>query len=88
MADTVAHQGLLNVEPDTVRCPYPACAHLRADHPVQWLEPLQAYAVTRYEDISEVLRHPEAFSSKRNSGPGAATPRGNQDRNDPIYQEL
>jgi cytochrome P450 len=87
VSDVVAHQGLFTVEQATVRCPYPTYAHLRADHPVQWLEPLNAYAVTRYEDVAEILRRPEDFSSRRNSGPGAATPLAHRVMDDPSFSD-
>jgi cytochrome P450 len=61
------------VDPELVRCPYPAYETLRHDRPVQWLEGMGAYAVTRYEDMMSVLKRAGEFSSARQSGPGAAT---------------
>jgi cytochrome P450 len=43
--------------------PYPAYAELRRRAPVHRLEKSGAYAVSRYDDVAFVLRHPELFSS-------------------------
>jgi cytochrome P450 len=87
VSDAADHETLFAVDPALVRCPYPAYAHLRDEHPVQWLEPLQAYALTRYEDVIEVLRRPEDFSSRRQSGPGAATPLAYRVMDDPSFSD-
>lgn len=43
--------------------PFPAYAALRRHAPVFRVERTGAYAVSRYDDVSFVLRHPELFSS-------------------------
>ncbi len=43
--------------------PYPAYAELRRHAPVHRIEKSGAWAVSRYADVSFVLRHPELFSS-------------------------
>jgi cytochrome P450 len=43
--------------------PYPAYAELRRHAPVSQVEKTGAFAVSRYEDVAFVLRHPELFSS-------------------------
>lgn len=43
--------------------PYPAYAELRRHEPVHRVEKSGAWAVSRYADVSFVLRHPELFSS-------------------------
>lgn len=43
--------------------PYPRYAELRRHAPVHRVEKSGAYAVSRYEDVAFVLRHPELFSS-------------------------
>jgi cytochrome P450 len=43
--------------------PYPYYAELRREAPVFQIEGFGAYAVSRYEDVSYVLMHPEVFSS-------------------------
>lgn len=74
MGDAQGHEGMFaSAEPQAVRCPYPAYSHLREDHPVQWLESVGAFAVSRYDDVLAVLTRPEDFSSARMTGPGAAT---------------
>lgn len=86
MSDSYEHEQLFSsAEPSLVRCPYPEYAHLRKDHPVQWLEGMQAYAITRYDDVMDVLKHPEDFSSARQSGPGAATNLAKRVANDPEF---
>ncbi|WCT05785.1 cytochrome P450 [Rhodococcus qingshengii] len=55
-------------EAETVKCPYPFYANLRAEDPVHNLEGEDVYLVTRHEDCLDVLSKPEVFSSK--AGPG------------------
>lgn len=43
--------------------PFPYYAHLRAHAPVAWLEPFQAWAVSRYADVDFALRNPQLFPS-------------------------
>lgn len=43
--------------------PYPVYADLRRDQPVARTEPLGFYAVSRYDDVSYVLKNPQLFSS-------------------------
>lgn len=43
--------------------PYAAYAELRRDQPVARTEPLGFYAVSRYDDVSFVLKNPQLFSS-------------------------
>jgi cytochrome P450 len=86
--EAALHEDLFaTVDPDLVRCPYPAYAHLREDHPVQWLAGLGAFAVTRYDDVMEILKRPEEFSSSRQSGPGAATNLAIRVKDDESYDE-
>ncbi len=68
---TFAH--LLATEPDQVRCPFPAYAELRENQPVAWSGRLNAYVVTRYSDIREVLKDPITFSSSKASGSSSVT---------------
>jgi cytochrome P450 len=60
---------LFALEPDAVRCPHVALGALREESPVRWIAEIEAYAVTRYDDIVEVNRHPELFSSTMATGP-------------------
>jgi cytochrome P450 len=43
--------------------PYPYYAELRDKAPVAWIEPMQAWAVSRYSDVDFALRNPRLFSS-------------------------
>jgi len=43
--------------------PYPYYAELRDKAPVAWIEPIQAWAVSRYADVDFILRNPRLFSS-------------------------
>lgn len=51
------------VLPEVQANPYPYYAALRHDNPVAWLEPLQCWAVSRYDDVDYALRNPQIFSS-------------------------
>jgi cytochrome P450 len=43
--------------------PFPSYATLRRDHPVAWLEHLQVWAISRYQDVDWAIRNPQIFSS-------------------------
>lgn len=60
---------LFELDPEAVRCPYEFYAQLREQGPVTWLPQIEVYAVTRFSDISDVLRQPELFSSANVMGP-------------------
>jgi cytochrome P450 len=52
--------------PEHLRDPYPFYASLRESAPVLQVEPFAgAYAITRYDDITAVLKNPGIFSSQR-----------------------
>lgn len=88
MTETCPHDGLFAAAtPDLVRCPYPVYEHLRGEHPVEWIPALTAYAVTRHADILDVLLRPEDFSSRKQSGPGAATSLAVAAAEDPQYSD-
>jgi cytochrome P450 len=59
---------------EALRCPYDAYRVARRDDPVFWSDRLGAYVVTRYDDVVDVLRQPETFSSAEASGPRSVTP--------------
>ncbi len=63
------HQRLFSLDHDAVRCPYPIFERLRREAPVTWVDEIESFVVTRYEDVSYVLRHPELFSSALATGP-------------------
>ena len=60
-------------EEEAIRCPFPAFAHLRDGHPVVWSDKLNAWLVSTYADIREVLKDPILFSSQYASGRGSVT---------------
>lgn len=65
------YQPLLDLEPEAVACPYPYFARLREESPVEWIDALGCFAVTRYDDVLEVVRNPETYSSRMPTGPQA-----------------
>lgn len=52
------------LDPETMRDPVPHLARLRSEAPVQWVEPLQVWFVSRHDLVTEALRQPEVFSSE------------------------
>ena len=58
--------------PEVRRHPYPYLAYLRQEAPVKWMPALNAFLVTRYDDIADILRDPATFSSiaMRRQAPG------------------
>ena len=58
--------------PEVRRHPYPYLAYLRHEAPVHWMPALNAFLVTRSDDIAAILRDPETFSSiaMRRQAPG------------------
>jgi cytochrome P450 len=48
----------------TLADPYPRLARLREEAPVFFSPVIGMWVVTRFEDVKEVLRHPEVFSSE------------------------
>lgn len=63
------HQRLFSLESDAVSCPYPIFERLRHEAPVAWVDDIESFVVTRYEDVTYVLKHPELFSSSTATGP-------------------
>jgi cytochrome P450 len=85
---TCPHDDLFTAAtPELVKCPYPVYEHLRGEHPVQWIPALTAYAITRHADVLDVLLRPEDFSSRKQSGPGAATSLALAAAEDPEYPD-
>jgi cytochrome P450 len=44
--------------------PYPAYARLRADEPVSWVESVGLWLVTRWDDVSHVIKTPDVFTGE------------------------
>lgn len=78
---------LLQLEEESVRCPFPAYAHLRDDHPVVWSDKLNAWLVSRYDDIRTVLKDPLLFSSHFASGRTSVTGLAEKIIQDDSYPE-
>jgi cytochrome P450 len=51
-------------DPDTLQCPFPHYAAMRADAPVLFLEQYGVHLVTRHDLVMEVLRDPQTYSSR------------------------
>lgn len=49
--------------PEVRQNPYPYFAELRNNAPVYWMESLQAWAISRYEDVAYVAKNTQLFSS-------------------------
>jgi cytochrome P450 len=77
-------EDLLDREPSTVRCPFGVYERLRTHEPVHWSERLGAWMVTRHEDVAQILRSPELFSSAAVTGPGSVTPLARRIVRDPA----
>jgi cytochrome P450 len=72
MTDLAAIPGaseLFDLDPAHVACPYPTFSAMREVAPVAWHDTLEAFAVTSYDLILDVLRQPERFSSRSATGP-------------------
>lgn len=78
---------LFDAKPEAARCPYAAYEEMRSEEAPRWIDRIQAYAVTRYADIEEILRTPEKFSSALASGPGSVTPLAKRVVEDPAFGE-
>ena len=50
-------------DPETLQCPWPHYAKMRAEEPVLHIESLGMYFITRHDLVSEVIRDVETYSS-------------------------
>ena len=57
-------------DPAVRECPYPFYKAMRDEEPVYFLEGLNCWIISRYDDCLEALRKPELFSSKMGFRPG------------------
>jgi cytochrome P450 len=48
---------------DLIRDPYPIYARLQAEEPVSWIEALNMWYVTRYEDVHAILMDDRTFTT-------------------------
>jgi cytochrome P450 len=60
-------QSLVDLDPEQRRCPYPTYGQLR-DEGVRFAPELDAYVVSRYDDVVSVLRNHAIFSSTASLG--------------------
>lgn len=51
--------------PNFLDDPYPYYKQLREENPIFWSEKLEAWVITRYNDVQTVLHHPRLSSGKR-----------------------
>jgi cytochrome P450 len=63
MTQATAIGGTIGVD-ELERDPYPAYARLRADEPVSWVESVGLWLVTRWDDVSHVIKTPEVFTAE------------------------
>jgi cytochrome P450 len=63
MAETPQTPQVNLFDPEVQQCPYPAYKTLRDDAPVYKIEGTDMFAVTRYDDVREVLMDPIRFRS-------------------------
>jgi len=57
--------GLDTFDPQMIARPHAFYEHLRAQAPIVWIPQLEAWLLTRYEDVRNVLRDHEQWSSMR-----------------------
>jgi cytochrome P450 len=53
------------LDPAVTSNPYPHYAQLRANAPVHWLESMQGFAISRWDDVTAVLKDGKTFSSSQ-----------------------
>jgi cytochrome P450 len=63
MTQATAIGGTIGVD-ELERDPYPAYARLRADEPVCWVESVGLWLVTRWDDVSHVIKTPDVFTAE------------------------
>jgi cytochrome P450 len=64
-------------DPQTIQCPFPHYAQMRAEAPVTFIESMNMHLVTNHELVMEILRDPDTYSSKFG---GAGMPLPAEDR--------
>ena len=64
---------LLDLNPEAIACPHQVFAPIRDESAVYFIEETGCYAVTRYDEVLEVVRDPERFSSRMPTGPHAGS---------------
>jgi cytochrome P450 len=62
---------LLDLDPRAVACPHDVFRPMREEAPLHFIEETGCYAVTRFDDVLEIVRDPVRFSSRMPTGPHA-----------------
>lgn len=78
---------LLALDPAVVACPFPLYDVLREQAPVVRSDKLGGFVVTRHDDVVDVLRDTDTFSSAMASGPSSVTGLARQILADPSQPE-
>jgi cytochrome P450 len=65
---SLADIGLDMFDPEAIARPHEFYARLREEAPIVWSDQTEAWVLTRYDDVSRVLRDHERFSSVRRQG--------------------
>lgn len=73
MSEQVDGTAPFRLEPAALRCPYPAYEAVRSEGAAVWLETLDAYVISDYENVTSLLRQPGVASSRQPTGPGLAS---------------
>jgi cytochrome P450 len=63
MTEAAAVGPSISVE-ELERDPYPAYARLREEEPVSWVESVGLWLVTRWDDVSQVVKTPDLFTAE------------------------
>lgn len=69
MGNTLDMARLVGLDQEALKCPYPMFERLREESPVTYVPEIEAWVVSRYDDIAHISRHPETFSSIMPTGP-------------------
>ncbi len=64
-------QDLFALDPDALRCPHEVWQPVRDAGPIHWVDETGHFVVTRYDEIMQIVRDPETFSSRAPTGPHA-----------------
>lgn len=69
----VSPQALFALDEQALRCPHVALRQIREESSARWFDDLEAYVVTRFADVMEILHQPVVFSTRHAGGKRAAT---------------
>lgn len=84
---SAAFDDLLDLRPETRRCPYQAYDVQRTTAPVTYSERLGAWVVMNYDDCVDVLRDSTTYSNRLASGPSSVSGLAQQVVEDSEYPE-